>query len=380
LTFPGIQFERRIRVYKNSTRVKIENTIVNVNAKEVNYGIMNVNYVSPTHSIENDYTNFRINFPVNQQSKFEDGVYYEPKSKSFLGEIVPGIYSIEFKASQGKIYADVKDGWASFMDKRDNQAYFKVFDVFENETYPDNGARFEVYIQPSVPAFMAMEVMSPMRKISANGGRYTFTDNLYSSKSLPETVLKVNHAGATFERLHYDSISSTLTGSFSVFNNGNIKVKMYDLDGKLLQTTDSIEVSPDTIVELKKVITLPSNTVRIEVQAYNSAAKMVSVLDYLDYSEKVSTGNVESADEIGSFHLMISNRQIHYNLNIRKAGRVSISLCDVMGRQIENIYAGYLNTGDYSMNYHLKSSSAGIYFVVYSSLGELVAKKIVVTN
>jgi hypothetical protein len=379
-TFPGIKFDRKISVYKNSTRVKIENTIINQNNTDVNYGIMNVNYVSPTHLNENDFNNFSINFPVNKQSKYMDGVYYDPKSKSFLGQIVPGIYSIEFNPSQGKIYADVKDGWASFTDKKDNQAYFKVFDVFENETYPDNGARFEVYIQASDPAFMAMEVISPLKKLSANGGSYTFVDNLYSSQSLQSTVLKANHAGATFERLKYDSISTILRGSFSVFNNGNIKIMIYDLNCTLLQKTDSFKVYPDTIIGIKKEIALPSNTNRIEVQAFNSADDLIGVLDYIDYSEKVSIENVISVSDEEPINLRISNQQIQYNLNIRKAGFVSIILCDITGRQTENIFSGFLNTGLYSMNYQLKSTYAGIYLLVYSNQGKFITRKIFLSN
>ena len=379
-TFPGIQFERRISVFKNSTRVKIENTIINQNNFDVNYGIMNVNYVSPAHLNENDYNNFSINFPVNKQSKYKDSVYYNPKSKSFLGQIVPGIYSIEFNPSQGKIYADVKDGWASFTDKKDNQAYFKVFDVFENETYPDNGARFEVYIQASGPAFMAMEVISPSKKLIANGGSYTFDDNLYSSQSLQSTVLKANHAGATFERLKYDSISTILKGSFSVFNNGNIKIMIYDSNYTLLQKIDSFKVYPDTIIGIKEEIALPSNTNRIEVQTFNPANEMIGVLDYIDYSEKVSPENVISVSDEEPIKFMISNRQIQYNLKIRKAGFISIILCDVMGRQTENIFSGFLNIGEYSMNYKLKSTYAGIYLLVYSYQGKIITRKIILSD
>jgi len=62
-TFPGIQFERKISVYNHSTRVKIENTIINLNSNVVRFGIMNVSYVKVNHENLNDYDNFLVNFP-----------------------------------------------------------------------------------------------------------------------------------------------------------------------------------------------------------------------------------------------------------------------------------------------------------------------------
>jgi hypothetical protein len=379
-TFPGIQFERRIRVYKNSTHVKIENTMVNHNSNAVNYGFMNVNYVSPSHADEGDYNNFVINFPLNPQSKYKGGVYYDPKSNSFLGETVPGIFSIAFKPQKGKLYADVKEGWASFADKKNHQAYFKVFDVFPGESYPDNGARFEVYVQPSDPAFMAMEVMSPIKSLSANGGKYTFADNLYAAQSLPTVVLKANHAGATFERLNYDTISTILTGSFSVFNKGSIHIVSYDSSHALLQKIDSIKVCPDTIVSINKEIQLPENTSSIEVQAFNAGHEMIGVLDDIDFSAKASPVNASLLLEDTPLEVTLANRQISYHLKIVESGYVSLCLVDAMGRKTENILSGFLGKGEYTNSYPLKSATTGVYVLVYAYRGKVITRKLFLPN
>jgi hypothetical protein len=195
-TFPGLQFERRISVYSHSTRVKVENTIINHSDNPASFGMMDVNYVTVSHESRNDYENFPVSFPINPASQFgNEGVYFDfdLNSPSYLGQINPGIYSVEYSPHQAKVFADVSDGWGGYVDKRDSQAYVRIFNVYDGESYPDDGARFEVYISPD-PHFMAIEVMSPIKNLAANGGHYTFEDNLYSAK-LNNTILKATHAG-----------------------------------------------------------------------------------------------------------------------------------------------------------------------------------------
>jgi hypothetical protein len=379
-TFSGLKFERRVSCYNNSTRVKIENTIINFNTKTVNYGMMNVTEVLVNHGNLNDYDNFSAYFPVNQSSKFSEGVYYKTKSTAFLGQLNPGIYTVDYKPRQGKVFADVNNGWTCFVDKKDNQAYARIFDVFEGESYPDNGARFEIYIE-DIPNFMAIEALCPLKQLAANGGQYTFVDNLYSTR-LNGPIFRTTHAGAVMERLKYDSINNLITGKFGVFNKGTIHLSYYDIEHNLLGIGDSFLVDPDITFVLNLTVSLPNKTNFIKLSAYDINNEFVDILDYKDFSEKelVNAINIARGDKTFMLinNIIKQNRFLNYQINNSKAGNISIDVYDFTGKKMVQLYQGYLRPGIYNWQYQISCLNTGAYFVIFSSDKERDCEKIIV--
>jgi len=378
--FPGIQFERKISVFNHSTRVKIENKMINLNPKPVHYGIMNVSYVAGFRDSLNNYEDFTLNFPLNPASNYKDGVYFDPKSKGFLGQTEPGIYTIEFNPTQGKIYADVKDGWASFTDKKDNQSYLRVFDVFDGETYPDNGARYEVYLSV-VPHFLAMEVMSPMKDLSANGGSYTFAENLFSTK-LNNTIFKATHAGASMQRLSYDSLTNKLTGTFGVFYRGEVRLSYYDQSHHLLSTERSMLMYPDSTIFINETVHLPSETNYIELDAYQPDNRFIDILDQIDFSAKDRVNISQFSKDSKVFtiqnNVIKSGEPLNYQINNLVNEKVKIDLFNAYGKKVCDIYQGTIKETVFDNRFQLKNLNQGIYFVVLTYRGKQFCEKMVV--
>jgi hypothetical protein len=256
--FPSLQMKRKITIYRRSTRVKVENTLINLYSRDCLNGMMNATYVRPEHENRNDFENFVMSFPINPESSYSNGVYFNTQSTSFLGQLVPGVYGIEYRNTQGKIFADVRDGWMGYVDKQGGQSYCRVFDVMEQESYPDNGARLEVYVSIN-PQFMAIEVMSPLYDIAKNGGSCSFTENLYASEN-NELIVKAGHAGLVSQRIGYDSIQGMVAGKFSVFSEGTARLEFLNYEHNLLDTAGSFSVYPDKSYELKDTIELPVQT------------------------------------------------------------------------------------------------------------------------
>jgi hypothetical protein len=383
--FPGMKLERKISAFSHSTKVKVENTIINMNTNPVNYGMMNVNYVRVNHNNLSDYTNFSVSFPINQASKFGNkGVYFDfnQNSPSYLGQINPGIFSVEYSQIRGKVFADVKDGWGSYVDKKDSQAYIRVFDVFEGETYPDDGARLEVYVSPN-PNFMAIEVMSPMKKLAANGGQYTFEDNLFSTK-LNNTILKATHAGASTERLAFDSLTNKITGAFGVFYKGEVRLSYYDINNILLSSEKSLMVYPDTSIFINEIVHLPPKTNYITLEAYSADNKFIDILDQIDFSPKIVSGlqyiNAEKKIFIIKNNMLKNSDIINYQVNNASNAYIEINIFDLTGNVIENVFNGVMPRGESNNQYQLKSLVPGIYFVIFSSNGNQLCDKIIVTD
>jgi hypothetical protein len=385
VTFPGLKLERKITVYSHSSGVKVENTIINLNTSSVNYGMMNVNYVRVNHEQMNDYDNFSVSFPINQASKFgSDGVYFafSQNSPSYLGELNPGVYSVEYSPVEGKVYADVKDGWGGYVDKKDNQAYIRVFNVFGGETYPDDGAGFEVYISGN-PHFMALEVTSPMKQLTGGGGQYTFEDNLFSTK-LNNTILKATHAGASTERLSFDSLTNKISGTFGVFFKGKIQLSYFDLNHNLLSSEESILVYPDTSIVINDIINLPPKTNYIELEAYNTDNKFIDILDQIDFSPEKLSGLQQVNTEKQLFHIInnvLKNSdvlQCQFN-NASNASAV-INICDLSGKIVEHVFNGVIPEGEYNYQYQLNRLTPGVYFVTFSGKMNQQYEKIIVTD
>lgn len=380
ITFPGLQFERRISVYNRSTRVKIENKVINHNPKPVKYGMMNVSYMAGFRDSLNNYDDFCLNFPVNPASKFKDGVYFDPKSKGFLGQTDPGIYTIEYHPTQGKIYADVNDGWASFTDKKDNQSYIRVFDLFEGETYPDNGARYEVYLSV-VPHFLAMEVMSPLKDLSANGGSYTFVDNLYSTK-LNNTIFKATHAGASIQRLSYDSITSKITGTFGVFHKGEVRLSYYDKNHHFLSSERSIPAYPDSTMYLNETVYLPAGTNYIQLDAFDAENRFTGILDQIDFSatERVRISQFKADDSVFLIrnNVIKNGAELNYQVNKLTNEKVKIELFNSCGKKVCTIYQGTIKYPVFNNYFRLKNLNEGIYVVVLTCRSKQIREKMVV--
>jgi hypothetical protein len=75
---PNLQFVRKMTLYKNSSRVKMEQFLLNTGSTLLNWGIWDNTQNIATHPGENDYENFWIYFPVNPSSLFgSDGVKYD---------------------------------------------------------------------------------------------------------------------------------------------------------------------------------------------------------------------------------------------------------------------------------------------------------------
>jgi hypothetical protein len=215
-----IQFEKYVTFASNSSGITVTTFLYNHRDAPLNAGIMVASYVTTQHGTSHDHENFSVYFPVSKESRFgETGVYISPSSPAFIGEIIPGIFSVEYVNSKGKVYADSPAGWIAYVDERDHQTYVFLFDIFIGEEYPEPGAWTEVYVEGQVP-FMAIEALNPLNVISSDGGSVSFTHHFYATKlGLP--VVSADHAGAVAEHLQYDSLSQEVSGTFGVFNTGD---------------------------------------------------------------------------------------------------------------------------------------------------------------
>jgi hypothetical protein len=99
-----------------------------------------------------------------------------------------------------------------------------------------------------------------------------------------------------------------------------------------------------------------------------------------------SFGGITGAIELKQLSFYIktrtnpTNKDLIIDFSIPDAGKSLITLNDLLGNVIKNIYNGYLESGIHSMTFETYSFSSGIYILKLETNGKTVSQKIIINN
>ncbi len=365
---PGLQFIRRMTIYKNSSRVKMEQFLLNIGSTAVNWGIWDNTQTIASHPGENDFKDFWVYFPINPNSVFgSDGVKYDQTSAGWTGEAVPGIYGCQFTPNSQKLFADPHKGWICYVDELNGIAFAKTFPVFEGAEYPDDGARVAVYMDARD---VEVEITGPVEDIPA-GEMISFTEDWYAAK-VNGPILNVNSAGAVNAFLKLDS--NLLTGNYGVFYVAKAKLVFLNNSGQKIGEGTEHNVSPLENFNLSESITLPDSTEKVQLCICDENGSLINVLDELDLNLTGITNSKES--RIKDFNLKQNypnpfNPSTVISYQVPKLSHVTLKIYDVLGREITTLVNGEKSAGSYSVRltinnlqpaYRTGGLTSGIYF------------------
>ena len=361
---PNLQFERYMTIYKNSSRVKMEQYLVNAGDTIVNWGIWDNTQSIVNHQGENDFKNFWVYFPINPNSIFgSDGVKYHQSSAGWTGEASPGIYGCQFTPNSQKLFADPHKGWICYVDEMKGITFVKTFPVFEGAEYPDDGARVAVYMDAG---YMEVEVTGPVEDIPA-GGMIFFTEDWYAAK-VNGPILNVNPAGAINSFLKLDN--NVISGNYGVFYTGKAKLVFIDNSGQKIGEGTEYNVSPSENFNLSETVSLPDSTEKVELNVYDKNGNLINILDELPLNP---TGIADiNKIRINDFILKQNYPNpfnpvtvIRYEVPI--LSRVTLKIYDVLGREVATLVNEEKNAGSYKVEFNASSCrgyslTSGIYF------------------
>jgi hypothetical protein len=363
---PGIRFERKATIYPRSTRVKMDQTIINEGAISANWGMWSITQSIVNHSGQTDYENFWAYFPLNASSIYgASGIMTDGSSNAWKGEIAPGIYGVQFYPTPPygkKVFADPNKGWLAYSVVSDTVVFAKTFDVYEGSHYPDS-ARVTVYVS-NTPAYMEIEVKFPLIDIGP-GERYTYAENWWTAK-VRAPILDVNPIGAIAQRLSYDSTMHTLSAIYGVFHKGNAKVVFKDEAGSVLSEVQQYSVSPFMEVRLDDTLSVPENTKRIEFQVFNPEGDLIGILDSADIEQILTSVGTKAHTDPLKYNLNDNypnpfnpSTTIKFELPVKS--RIKLAIYDPLGRKVEELVNGVLEAGTHTRLWTADVSS-GVYF------------------
>ncbi|HPG40026.1 MAG TPA: T9SS type A sorting domain-containing protein [bacterium] len=373
---PNLQFTRLLTIYQGSSRVKVDQTMINKGNSKQNWSMWDITQAIVMHPGKKDYSNFWVYFPINPNSIWgEDGVRYDNNSAAWVGEVAPGIYGVQFKNEGKKIFADSDRGWICYVDELDGYAYAKTFTIFEGAEYPDQGAHVEVWIDNE---YLEVEVVSPIMELAAKGGEYTFTENWWAAK-VDGPIVDVNNVGAIKTKLHNNG-KGELEAVYGVFHVGTARLVYLNGD-HVVNSGDPIEVTPLETLNLKTDFNPPESILtNVEVWIYDANGNKLGVLDSVDYTSLI-TGINESNNETPSKFILNQNYPNPFNpvttieFSLPVAGKTRLAVYDITGKEIALLVNGALDSGTHHYQFDGGNLASGVYmYRLQSDAGEQVGK------
>jgi len=361
---PNLRFERRTTIFSGTSRVRMEQTLINDGSVPAEWGIWDITQSIVHHEGEKDYENFWVYFPFSENSVFgANHVKWSATSKAWKGEVAPGIYGVQYLPEDKKIFADSPKGWVAYADRQDGYLYVKTFEIQKGAKYPDGGAWVEVWIQGS-PLYMEVEVLGPVEQIPANGGSIQFTEDWWAAK-VRTPVLDVNRVGAVAQKLAYDTAAGTLSGVYGVFYRGTARVAFLNQEGTVLSEGSDRPVTPLEEFQLQEPVQIPENTKTVQVRMFDSKGVFAGCLDSAEVDEMTGVADLPSLSP-SDFRLEQNypnpfNGSTFLSLYVPETSRGFLKVYDLSGNEIAVLYSGIWTAGFHRHEWKPGSTATGLY-------------------
>jgi hypothetical protein len=361
-----IRFVRKATIYPGTSRVKMEQTMINTGTSTANWGMWSITQSIVNHPGKKDYQNYWAYFPINPNSVYEQsGVSPQGPSSAWKGEVAPGVYGVQFASDNQKIYSDPHKGWIAYTSLSDTVVFARTFDLFEDAQYPDD-ARVTVYVSGASALYMEVEVKSPIVDLSSGGGSYTFTENWWAAK-VRAPILEVNSVGAIANRLSYNSATQILSAIYGVFHEGTAKVVFLDINSQILSEGQQHTVSPLAELQIQETIAIPTGAKTVEVQIRNEKGDYIGIVDSADVSKLQTSVDLKTTDQPLVYNLSHNypnpfNPTTSINFSVPLRGLVSLKVYNLLGRQVAVLINRILAPGTYRTSFDGSHLTSGVYF------------------
>ena len=371
---PNIRFGRTATAFSGTSRIRMDQTIINVGSVDTNWGVWGISQSIVNHPGKKDYQNYWVYFPINPHSVYgPSGVSPQGASAAWKGEIAPGIYGVQFSPDNQKIYADPDKGWIAYSNASDTVVFAKTFDIFEGEHYPDS-ARISVYVSGSVaPIYLEVEVKGPMVQLAASGGSYTFTENWWAAK-VRGPVLSVDSVGAVAKKLALNLSTKQLSGIYGVFFQGTAKIVFVGGTGEILGMGTPQPISPLQEFQFQDSTVVPSGAVAAQLRIYDGNGFFVGILDTASAAQLIAAVSPAVSLKPTNFYLSPSypnpfNGGTVLTVHISSSARGSLKIYDVLGRLVATLVEGELTAGVHHFVWNPERAASGIYIARFEASG-----------
>jgi hypothetical protein len=358
-THQGLKFKRVITMYKASSHVKVEVTMINKGTSTINHGIWDITQSDCTNKGNVDTENFWVYFKKNPTSKFGGKGYIHyinpnmgqgDDSTQWRPEVAPGsgVMGVQYlQSGDAKIGADCSAGWIAFVDQLDGYAYIKKFAYEKGKPYPDSGASVQVYTYSGMN-MIEVEVLGPLTSLAKNDST-KLVENWFSARS-NGPVLDVNDAGLITSRLtaQHTADSMTIKGTYGIFYSGKVKCTYINNSNTEISSVDSFTVIPTDSLKISKKIKVPDGAKTLRLEAYNNSGKKIGTLDTIVVPPATSINQITFIKTMSKNSLVTSNNG-NIQVQINTPGEYSVKLFSLQGKLMQIIKGNMASSGAVSI-------------------------------
>lgn len=361
----GLQFKRVITLYKASTRVKVEVTMLNKGTSALKHGIWDITQSDCRHNGVVDTKNFWVYFKKNPTSTLGGGKGYVQymhegtDNTQWRPDAAPGgIFGVQYLKKTGKVGADCRAGWIAFIDQQDGYAYVKKFTYENGKEYPDSGSSVQVYTYNN-RGTTEVEVHGPLVSLSPNDSTKMVEEWFCARSNGP--AHDVNDAGIITSRIAVQQAADSLSvkGIYGVFYPGKVKAIFVAKNNVETSIADSFTVTPAESLTVSKKFKIPSGAVAIRLTAFNSSGTRVGVLDSASVPNPVGVAQNQGYNGFlrqKNAHITLKNQTIKVGFNT--PGRFVVRMFTTQGKSVEKIDG--IATSSTTLNIPLKTHCTGI--------------------
>lgn len=377
--FNGLRFKRTITMYKNSSHVRVNMTMVNANnAAQMNHGIWDITEVTGGTSGVTYDTMIWVYVPLNPSSTMGAGRGYAQlqltDTTQWIKNAAPGVLGIKYRYVEAKMGADSKAGWLCNVDRRNGYAYAKRFSYVTGGNYPDSSSSVEVYTYKSSSSYscIEVEVMGPMVTL-ANGDSISLIEDWYAGRSFGP-VYSVNNVGLITKPLAVQQTNDSVRaqGTYGVFYPGTIRSVFKNASGATIAVADSYAVTPLDSFVFRDTLKVPSGAARLVLAGHNLNGAFVDNLDSiaLTPSSIVPEGAYAAGRNDDSF-LSIRQSGALLQITINSREKFSAEICLLNGKRI----ASFAGSRPQTFSCLMDRMSSGSYLVKAQTGGCSSVKK-----
>ena len=227
--------------------------------------------------------------------------------------------------------------------------------------------------------------------ILANNHIFIIT-NINNSLNIRRFDLNSNQLDLIFNKLIAENVSTwhiqkkdnrfIIAYQTQIDNCNKVFLKTLSFEGYGDQFTDGWEL-PNVYLHQEKpqIVLTENNQAFVNRLEYNQQNEKALVCDLVNLNEFVSSDN-PNEPSIKQTTLDIYPNPFNPSTTIKwiqaKSGQTSISIYNIKGQKVQNLYSGFSNQGEHQMIWEAKELSSGIYFVKISSNHETLVKKAII--
>lgn len=369
----GLQLKKIFTLYDNSTRVRIEQHLINTNAETQSWSLRLVSQCWSVGEFGQQYTvdnpDMWCYFPKGVSENDGTDGYWLAGSYSPT-EVSPGVLEVHYDGeTQSGLRTHPDKQWLALVETKSAQGFFQTGEYSADAVYPEYGAtnpdKGAVIIIWDADSYYEMELCTPESTIVANDSAI-FVNNWYTA-TVTGPIIDVNTVGAIKENLAVDA-AGLVSGHYGVFYEGSAKLFVSGAQTTAAEWT----ITPSDSFVINETVAAAAGVQGAALHVYDKNGNHIGILDTFGDQSNVAVQRRLVASATQPAAITVAGNMV--TVTTPDAANARLTLTTFDGRVMFTKSGLSANKTMLDLN----NLAAGSYLVAVSGNGYRQAQKVVV--